>query len=233
MYRSLPIRHITASLKSPLRWQSPFYAEEETRVLRGHDLNLAPNSMTPLLRAKMTIVVQSLCYIWLFVTPWTAARQASLSLTISWSLLKLMSFESVMPSNHLILCHPLLLLPSIFLSIRVFPNESAFHIKWPNSWSFSFSISPSNEYSELISFRIDWFDFLAVQRTLKSFLQHHISKASILWLSDFFVVQLTCVHKYWKTIVGQYGPLSAKWRLCFLIHCLGLSYLFFQGASVF
>ena len=121
----------------------------------------------------------------------------------------------MMPSNHLILCHPLLLLSSIFLSIRVFSNESAFHIKWPNYCSFSFSISPSNEYSELISFRIDWFDFLAVQRTLKNFLQHHISKASILWLSDFFVVQITSVHEYWKTIVGQYGPLSAKWCLLF------------------
>ena len=147
--------------------------------------------------------------------PWTATRQASPCITNSWSLLKLMPTESVMPSNHLILCHPLLMLPLIFLNIRVFTNELAFHIKWPDSWSFSFSISPSNEYSELISFRIDWFDFLAVQRTLKSFLQHHISKASILWLSDFFVVQLTCVHKYWKTIVGQYGPLSAKWCLLF------------------
>ena len=156
-------------------------------------------------------------------TPWTAACQASLSITKSWSLLKLMPTESVMPSNHLILCHPLLMLPLIFLNIRVFTNELAFHIKWPDSWSFSFSISPSNEYSELISFRIDWCDFLAVQRTLKSFLQHHISKASILWLSDFFVVQITSVHEYWKTIVGQYGPLSAKQCLCFLICCLGLS----------
>ena len=180
MYRSLPIRHITASLKSPLRWQSPFYAEEETRVLRGHDLNLAPNSMTPLLRAKMTIVVQSLCYIWLFVTPWTAARQASLSITNSWSLLKLMSIELVMPSSHLILCHPLLLLPSILPSIRVFSNKSVLPIRWPKYWSFSFSITPSNEYSGLISFRMDWLDLFAVQGTLKSFLQHHSSKALIL-----------------------------------------------------
>ena len=110
------------------------------------------------------------------------------------SLLKLMSFELVMPSNHLILRHPLLLLPSIFSSIRVFSNESLLHIRWPNYWSFSFSISPSNEYSGLISFRMDWLDLLAVQGTLKSFLQHHRSKASILQLSDFFIVQ----HDYWK-----------------------------------
>ena len=110
------------------------------------------------------------------------------------SLLKLMSFELVMPSNHLILRHPLLLLPSIFSSIRVFSNESLLHIRWPNYWSFSFSISPSNEYSGLISFRMNWLDLLAVQGTLKSFLQHHSSKASILQLSDFFIVQ----HDYWK-----------------------------------
>ena len=112
--------------------------------------------------------------------PWTAARQASLSITNSWSLLKLMLIESVMPSNHLILCRPLLLPSSIFPSIRVFSNESVLHIRWPMCWSFSFSISPSNEYSELISFRIDWLDLLAVQGTLKSLLQHHSSKASIL-----------------------------------------------------
>ena len=115
------------------------------------------------------------------VTPWTAARQASLSITNSQSSPKLMSIESVMPSSHLILCRPLLLLSPIPPSIRVFSNESVFHIKWPKDWSFSFSISPSNEYSELMSFTIDWFDFLAVQGTLKSFLQHHSSKASILW----------------------------------------------------
>ena len=117
------------------------------------------------------------------LTPRTAAHQASLSFTISWSLFKLMFIESVMPSNHLILCHPLLLLPSIFLSIRVYSNESALHIKWPKYWSFSFSISPSNEYSGLISFRIDWFDLLAAQATLKS-LQHHSSKASILFSQE-------------------------------------------------
>ena len=122
--------------------------------------------------------VQSLSRVRLFATPWTAARQASLSITDSWSLL--MSIESVMPSSHLILCHPLLLPPSIFPSIRVFSNESAFHIRWPKYWSFSFSISPSNEHSGLISFRMDWWDLLVVHRTLKSLLQHHSSKVSIL-----------------------------------------------------
>ena len=121
---------------------------------------------------------------------WTAARQASLSITNSQSLLKLMSIESVMPSNHLILCPPLLL-PSIFPSIRVFTSELALHIRWPKCWRFSFHISPSNEYSGLISFRMDWFDLLAVQGTLKSLLQHHSSKASILWHSAFFIVQLS------------------------------------------
>ena len=129
------------------------------------------------------------------MTPWTAARQASLSITISRSLLKLISFESVMPSNHPILCYPLLLLPSILPSIRVFSNESALQITWPKYWSFSFSISPSNEYAGLISFRIDWLDLLAVQGTLKSLLQHHSSKASLLpWCSAFFMVQLS--HPY-------------------------------------
>ena len=122
--------------------------------------------------------------------PWTAARQASPSITNSRSLLKLMSIESVMPSNRLILCHPFLLLPSVFPSIRVFSNESALHIRWPKYWTFGFSISPSNEYSGLISLRIDWLDLLAVQGTLKSLLQHHDSKGSILWCSAFFIVQL-------------------------------------------
>ena len=122
-------------------------------------------------------------------TPWTAALQVSLSITNSRSLLKLMSIESVMPSNHLILCHPLLFLPSIFPSIRVFSNESVLHIRWPRYWSFSFSISSFSEYSGPISFRIDWLDLLAVQGTLKRLLQHHSSKASILWCSAFFIVQ--------------------------------------------
>ena len=129
----------------------------------------------------------------------TAACQAPLSFTISWSLLKFMSTELVMLSNHLILCHPFVLLPSTFPSIRVFSNESALHIRWPKYQSFSFSISPSNEYSELISFRIDWFDLLAGQATLKSLLQHHSLKASILWHSALFMVQLfTSIHDYWK-----------------------------------
>jgi len=130
-------------------------------------------------------------------TPWTAARQASLYITNSWSLLKLMSIESVMPSNHLILCHPLLLLPSIFPSIKVFSNESVLHIRQPKYWSFSFSVSPSNEYSGLISFRMDWLDLPAVPGTLKSLLQHHSSKSSILLRSAFFKVQLS--HPYMTT----------------------------------
>ena len=128
---------------------------------------------------------------WLFVTPWTAAHQASLSITNSRSSLKLMSIESVKPSSHLILCHPLLLLPSNFLSNRVFSNESAFHIRWSKYWSFRFNISPSNELLGLISFRMDWLDLLTVQGTLKSLLQHHSSKASILQCSAFFTVQLS------------------------------------------
>ena len=141
--------------------------------------------------------VQSLSHVQLFATPWNAAHQAYLSITNSQSLLKLMSIESVMPSNHLIFCCPLLLPPSIFSSIRVFSNESVLCIRWPKYWSFSFSISLSNEYSGLISFSIDWFDFLAVQGTLKSLLQHHSSKASILSCSAFFIVQLS--HSYMTT----------------------------------
>ena len=141
--------------------------------------------------------VRSLSRVRLFATPWTAALQASLSITNSPSLLKLMSIESVMPSNHLILCHPLLLLPSIFPSIRVFPNKSVLCIGWPKYWSFSFSISPSNEYSGLISFRMDWLDIITVQGTLKSLLQHHSSKASILPCLAIFIVQLS--HPYMTT----------------------------------
>ena len=141
--------------------------------------------------------VQSLSHVWLFATPWTAVCQASLSITNSWSLLKLMSFESVMSSNQLILCHPLLLPPSIFPRIWVFSNESGLHIRWPKYWSFSFNISPSNEYSGLIFFRMDWLDLLEVQETLKSLLQHHSSKASILQCSAFSVVQLS--HPYMTT----------------------------------
>ena len=142
--------------------------------------------------------VQSLSRVWLFATPWTAAHRTSLSITNSQSSLKLMSIEAVMPSNHLILCRTLLLLPSIFPSIRVFSNEPVLHIRWPKYWSFSFSISPSNEYSGLISFAIDLFDLLAVQGILKNLLQHHHSKSSILRCSAFFMVQLTSIYDYWK-----------------------------------
>ena len=140
--------------------------------------------------------VQLLSRVQLFATPWTAAYQAFLSITNSWSLPKLMSIELVMPSTHLILCCPLLP-PSIFLSMRVFSNESALHIRWPKYWSFSFSISPSNEHPGLISFRMDWLDLLAVQGTLKSLLQQHSSKASVLLCSAFFIVQLS--HSYLTT----------------------------------
>ena len=142
--------------------------------------------------------VQSLSRSWLFVTPWTTAHQASLSITNSWSPPKPMSIESVMPSNHLILCQALLLLPSIFPSISVFSNESALRMRQPKYWSFSFNISPSNEHPGLISFRMNWLDLLEVQGTLKSLLQHHSSKASILRRSAFFTVQLTSIHDHWK-----------------------------------
>ena len=143
------------------------------------------------------VIVQLLIHAQLFVILWTAARQAFLSFTISLSLRKLMSIELVMPSNHLILSRPLFLLPSVFPSIRVFSNESALHIRWPKCWSFSFNISPSSEHPGLISFRMDWLDLLAVQGTLKSFLQHHSSKASVLRCSAFFMFQLS--HAYMTT----------------------------------
>ena len=139
-----------------------------------------------------------------------------------------------MLSNHLILCHPLLFLPSVFPSIRVSSSESVLHIRWPKYWSFSFSINPSNDYSGLIAFNIDWFDFVADQESLNSFLQHNSLKASVLWCSALFMVQLS--HPYvtiGKTIDWTIWTLLAKWYLYFLIHCLGLSWLFFQGASVF
>ena len=144
--------------------------------------------------------VQLLSHVQLFATPWTAAGQASLSITNSWSLLKLRSIESVMPSNHLILCCPLLLSPSIFPSIRVFSNKSVLHIRWPKYWSFSFSTSPSNEHPGLISFRMDWLELLVVQGTLKSHLQHHCSKASVLQCSAFFMVQLSHPYMTGKTV---------------------------------
>ena len=147
--------------------------------------------MTNFVLEASTVVVQSLSNVWLFAIPWTIAGQASLSFTISQSLLKLMSIDSMMPSNYLILCRPLLLLPSAFPGIGVFSSEWALHIRWPKYWSFNFSINPSNEYSGLISFKIDWFDLLAVQGTLNSLVQHHSSKASILRCSVFFLVHLS------------------------------------------
>ena len=160
--------------------------------MRWYDLLRKVNrKLWPCLSLKGFSSVQSLSCVWLFVTPWTVAHQASLSITNSWILLKLMSTEWVMPFNHLILCRPLLLLPSVFPNIRVFAKKSALRIRWPKYWSFSFSISPSNEYSGLISFKMDWLDFLAVQGILKSLLQHHSSKASIFWCSAFFIVQLS------------------------------------------
>ena len=167
--------------------------------------------------------VQSLSRVQLFATPWIAARQASLSIKNSRSSLKLMSIESVMPSSHLILCHPLLLLPPIPTSIRVFSNESALRMRWPMYWSFSFTISPSNEHTGLMSFRMDWLDLLAVQGTLKS-LQHHSPKASILWRSAFFTVRLS--HPYMTT-----GKTIALTRRTFVGKVMSL--LFFQGVSVF
>ena len=157
--------------------------------------------------------VQALRHVWLFVTPWTAARQAPLSITNSRSLPKPMSIESVMPSSHLILCHPLLLLLSIFPSIRVFSYESALRMRWPKYWSFSFSISPPSEHPGLISFRMGWLDLLAVQGTLKSLLQHPSSKASILWCSAFLIVQLS--HPYMTT-----GKTIALTRRTFVVVCI-------------
>ena len=160
-----------------------------------------------------------------FVTTWTAACQASLSITNFWSLLKLMCIKLVMPSNHLILCCPLLLLPLIFPSIRVFSNESVLHIRWPKYWSFSFSISSSNDYSRLISFGIDWFDLLAVQGTLKSLLQHHSSKASILWRSAFFTVQHS--HPYMTT-----GKITALSRRTFVGKVMSLLFIILSSLVI-
>ena len=161
------------------------------------DFPLFPQSSAP--KGLSLVVVQSLSHVQLFATPWTAAHQVSLSFTISRSFFKLMSIELVMPSNHLVLCHPLLLLPSIFPSIRVFSNESLLRIRWPKYWSFN--IHPSNEYSVLISFKIDWFDLLTVQGTRKSLLQHHSLKASVLQCSAFFMVHLS--RNYWSFSLGK------------------------------
>ena len=177
---------------------------------------------------------QSLSPVRFFATPWTVVRQASLSITNSHSLLKLMSIASVIPSNHLILWRPLLLLPSIFPRIKVFSKKSVLHIRWPKFWSFSFSISPSNEYSGLISFRIDWLDLLAIQQTPKSLLQHHSSKASILWCSAFFTFQLS--HPYmttWKTRALTRSTFVSK-VMSLLFNMLSMLLIaFFQGASIF
>ena len=175
--------------------------------------------------------VQSLSRVQLFVTPWIAACQASLSITNSWSLLKLMSIELMMPSNHLILCGPLLLPPSIFPSIRVFSNEWILHIRWPKYWSFRFSISPSNEDSGLISFRMDWLDLLAVQGALKSLLQHHSSNASIFQCSRFFIVQLS--HPYMTTgkaksscaVNGSSYHPEIDFKICATGYALGIIFL--------
>ena len=200
----------------PCRGSAEFQLMDHQGRLSCHLFYIHLFSIKIVTFASYEIVVQSFSRVWLFATPWTAARQASLSFTISWSLLKFIFIESVMPSNHLFLCHPRLLLLSIFPSIRFFSNELA--LRWPKSWSFSFSISPSNEYSGLISSRRDWLDLLVVQGTLKSLLQHHTSKASILWCSTFFIVQ--CSHPYMTTGKPQLwldGCLSAKECLCFLI----------------
>ena len=177
--------------------------------------------------------VQLLSCVQLFVTPWTAAHQASLSITNSQSPPKPMSIELVMPSNRLILCHPLLLLLTISPSIRIFSNESAPRMKWPKYWSFSFSISPSNEHSGLISFRMDWLDLLAVQRTLKTLLQHYSSKASILWYSAFFIVQLS--HAFMTT--GKTIALT-RWTfvdkvMSLLFNILSRLVITFQEISIF
>ena len=180
------------------------------------------------------IVVQSSGCVQLFATLWTAARQASLSITIFWNLLSFMAIESVMPSDHLILCHPLHLLPSAFLSIRVFANELTLHVRWPQYWNFSLSSSPSNEYSGLISLRMDWLDLLEVQRTLRSLLQHHSSKASILQCSDFFMVQISHLNMTTektialtiRTFLGKVMSLLFNTQSRFVIPI-------FQGRSIF
>ena len=179
--------------------------------------------MTPLYsKLKYVVLVQWLSHVQLFASPQTVAHQALLSSTISQSLLKFMFIELVMLYNHLILSWPHLLLPSIFPSIRVFSSELALCIRRPQYWSFSFSISPSNEYSGLISFRIDWFDLLTVQETLKSLPQHHNSKKWILQHSAFLMISRLYMTTE-KPQLWPYGPLSGKWCLRFLIHCLGLS----------
>ena len=184
-----------------LKWQATFFfCPQSPRIHPPHSWLSGPSTKPYLIGCSCLIANSCL-------TLWSAARQGFLSFTISWSLFKHISIESVMLFNHLTLCCSLLLLPSIFPSIRVFSNESALCTMWPKYWSFSFSNSPSNEYSGLISFRIDWLDLLAVQGTLKSLLQHRSSKASILWHSAFFIVQLTSIHDYWKNHSFDYTDL--------------------------
>ena len=233
------VEKATATHSSTLAWKIP-WAEEPGRLQSMGSQRVRHDWATSLslfifmhwtrkwqlIGIGKIVAVQSLSHVWLFAIPWTAACQASLSFTISWSLLKLMSIESVMPSNHLILCCPFLLLPSVFPSIRVFSSESAIHIRWPKYWSFSFNISSSNEHPGLISFRMDWLDLLAVQGTLKSLLQHHSSKASVLQCSAFFMFQLS--HQY-KTTAEN----TALTTRSFLILCLALSWFFSQGTSIF
>ena len=175
----------------------------------------------------MTVFIQSLHHVRLFVTPWTAAHQASLSFTISWNFLKLNFIEPVTLSNQPILCHSLLLLHSIFPSIRVFSNESALCMRWPKYWSFSFSISPSNEYSGLISFRIDWFDFLTVQGTQESSRAPQFEGIISSAVSLFYCPALTSIHDYWKNHNFDYMDLCWQSNVFFLICCLGLPLLFF------
>ena len=184
----------------PLPFLNPVWTSGSSRFTYCWSLAWRILSITLLAcEISVPVPVQLLSCVRLFATPWTAAHQASLSITNSWSSPKPMSIELVMPFNHLIFCCPLFLLPSIFPSTRVFSSESALRIGWPKYWSFSFNISPSNEYSGLISFRMDWLDLLEVQGTLESLLQHHSSKASILWHSAFFYSStLTSIHDYWK-----------------------------------
>ena len=186
-------------------WMSLFYLHAHLERIYSPNINVAfsggrivSDSCSLFLSTASVGSVQSLSHVWLFMTPWTAACQASLSIINSQSLLKLMSIESVMPSNHPILCCPLLLLPSIFLSIRVFSNKSVLWLRWPKYWSFTFSISPSNEYLGMISFRMDWLDLLAVQGTLQSLLQHQFKSISSLVLSLFYSPALTSIREYWK-----------------------------------
>ena len=207
-------------------------AESDT-IQQLNNKQISINIRYYLYNKRTVVFVQSLSHIQFFATPWTAACQASFSFTISQSLLKLMSIESVMPSNHLILCCPLLLLPSIFPDIRVFSNESALRIRWPKYQSFSFSISPSNEQLGLISFRMDWFDLLAIQGTLQSLLQHHSSKMSILRCSAFFMAHLS--HPYMttgKTVALIIWAFVGK-VMSLLFKTLSRFDIFFHGLSIF